>query len=532
MRYHALVARRQNLPANAQSPVLIVGAGPTGLVLAFSLARQGVPVRIVDKNSGPGQASRAMAVHARTLEFYRQFGFGDEVVARGIKMETASMRSRGKEKARISLKNMGGELSPYPFALSLPQDEHEQFLNTKLAALGVKVEWNTELKSLTQDANGVQAVLSRGGVEETASASYLAGCDGARSAVRQGLGIGFPGGTYEHFFYVADVKLDKPMATDITANLGEDAFALVLPVRTSGMHRVVGIIPDGIEKDKATFEDVRSNAETLIGAKIPTVNWFSTYSVHHRVAEKFRLGRCFLAGDAGHIHSPFGGQGMNTGIGDAINLGWKLAAVLKGRAAPDLLDTYEPERIGFARKLVATTDRAFQGVVARGLTGKFMRAWLMPKVMKIATGFGILRRVAFRTLSQTRITYRSSTQWNEGHAGALSGGDRLPWSGQDANFAPLQSLDWQLHVYGEADKTLAAAAQKLNLPLHRFADSAAARKAGFKADAAYLVRPDGYIALVFAQRDTQALEAYARKHALKFAEPAPAPKAAPPAPGL
>jgi 2-polyprenyl-6-methoxyphenol hydroxylase-like FAD-dependent oxidoreductase len=159
----------------------------------------------------------------------------------------------------------------------------------------------------------------------------------------------------------------------------------MLPVRSRGMQRLIGILPDDASAD-AGFEAVRPVLEPLLGIEVEQVNWFSTYRVHHRVAGQFRTNRCFIAGDAAHIHSPAGGQGMNTGIGDAINLSWKLAHVLQGRADAALLDTYEAERIVFARKLVATTDRAFKLVVSEGAGGQLLRSWLLPHVFPLLTG--------------------------------------------------------------------------------------------------------------------------------------------------
>ena len=233
---------------------------------------------------------------------------------------------------------------------------------------------------------------------------------------------------------------------------------------------------------------------------VAKVNWFSTYHVHHRVADHFRKGRAFLLGDAAHIHSPVGGQGMNTGIGDAVNLAWKLAAVLRGRAEASLLDSYEPERIAFARRLVATTDRAFTGVTSSGATARLVRLRLVPLLFPLLFRFRPVRRLMFRTVSQTAVNYRGSSL-SEGRAGPVHGGDRLPWvepespgTGAD-NFTPLDSIDWQVHVYGEASTEIRTACDRRKLPLHVFAWRPAMRRTGLRRNAVYLVRPDGYVAL-------------------------------------
>jgi 2-polyprenyl-6-methoxyphenol hydroxylase-like FAD-dependent oxidoreductase len=226
---------------------------------------------------------------------------------------------------------------------------------------------------------------------------------------------------------VADVKIAGGFKRDLYINLGEHILTLMFPVRSSGMQRLIGLVPPELsERDDSKFEDIRGHVEPLLDVRVTEVNWLSTYRVHYRVADRFRAGRAFLLGDAGHIHSPAGGQGMNTGIGDAINLGWKLAQVLQGRGGPALLDSYEPERIGFARTLVSTTDRAFTPMVAEGMTGEFTRRVLAPLFMTIATRFALSRHAMFRLISQTRIHYAESPL-SEGKAGELEGGDRLPW---------------------------------------------------------------------------------------------------------
>src|SRR5215510_5382874 len=343
--------------------VLVVGAGPTGLVLALWLTRLGVHVRIIEKAAEPETTSRAVAVPARTLELYRQVNISDAVVSGGVKVAAANLWVRGARVARLPLGLLGEGLSPFPFALTYPQDAHERLLIDRLDALGVHVERPAELVRFDQNPERVRAVLRRpDGSEEVCEAAYLAGCDGAHSTVREVLGTGFPGGTYSGLFYVADVDAAGPAADgEIHVDFEEADFLAVFPLRGAGRLRLIGPVtwaPDR-EHRELTFDDVGKRAVGNLRLAIASVNWFSTYRVHHRVAARFRVGRVFLLGDAAHVHSPVGGQGMNTGIGDAVNLAWKLAAVLNGGARESLLASYEPERIGFARRLVATTDRAF-----------------------------------------------------------------------------------------------------------------------------------------------------------------------------
>ena len=497
-------------------PVLIVGAGPTGLVLALRLARHGVPFRIVSQDSGPGQASRAMVVQARTLEFYAQLGLADEVVARGIKVETAHLVERGADAAAISLRDIGAGVSPFPFALSFPQDDHERFLVERLAALGIKVEWNTRLEDFSERDGHVRAELRReGSGEEVCEAEYLCGCDGAHSAVRRRLGLGFAGGPYNQRFYVADVRLARPPAAELLFHVGARSLLVVLPVRSTGMWRLIGVVPPEFgDREQVSFEEIRPSAEELLGCAVDTVNWFATYRVHHRVASQFRVGRAFLAGDAGHLHSPAGGQGLNTGIGDAVNLSWKLAGVLGRRLGAGALDSYGTERIAFARKLVETTDRAFSTMVGEGWGSRFLRGWIMPHLLPAASGFAAVRRAVFGTVSQTRITYRDSAL-SEGQAGEVHAGDRLPWTG--ANFAPLAALDWRLHVYGDVRPALRDAAAALGAAVDGFPWDAATERCGFRRDAAYLVRPDGHVGFASPEQDAATLRAYAGRIGLAAA---------------
>ncbi len=506
-----------------QAPVLIVGAGPTGLNLALSLALRSVPFRLITESEGPGEHSRAMVVQARTLEFYGQYGFANEMVEQGVRAGAAHLREagdggRGREVVSFSFRDLGEGLSPYPFALAYPQDDHERFLVSKLNAAGCAVEWRSRLMSFRQAGDGVRAVISCDGKTEEAEASYICGCDGAHSAVRETLGVGFPGGTYDQLFFVADVKIDRGFERDLYISLGEHILTLMFPVRSGGMQRLIGLVPPELsERSDLTFEDIRGQVEKLLDIRVTEVNWFSTYRVHHRVADRFRTGRAFLLGDAGHIHSPAGGQGMNTGIGDAVNLGWKLAYVLQGRADPALLDSYEPERIAFARSLVSTTDRAFTPMVAEGFMGELTRRFLAPLFITVATRFALSRQAMFRLVSQTRIHYPDSPL-SEGSAGEVHGGDRLPWvrTGAADNFAPLRSLDWQLHVYGEIEEPLATACHELGLAAHVFAWSDATDYGGMEHNAMYLVRPDGHVALAAREQSVTKLRAFLERVGLRF----------------
>lgn len=237
-----------------------------------------------------------------------------------------------------------------------PQDEHERLLIERLAGLGVLVERETEVLSFEETDDRVQVKIRKpDATEENCTVTYVAGCDGARSTTREHLGIGFPGGTYEHLFYVADVQATgETVNGDLNIALERSDFLVVFPLKGEGRARFIGTVRDAPRTDEElSWESVNKGVVEHLRTDVRCVNWFSTYRVHHGVADRFRKGRSFLLGDAAHIHSPVGGQGMNTGIGDAVNLAWKLGAVLRGRGKVSLLDTYEPERIAFARRLVA-----------------------------------------------------------------------------------------------------------------------------------------------------------------------------------
>jgi 2-polyprenyl-6-methoxyphenol hydroxylase-like FAD-dependent oxidoreductase len=500
-----------NLP-DYDTDVLIVGAGPTGLVLALWLARLGVRVRIIDKTAEPGTTSRALGVQARTLEFYAQLGIADAVVSEGRWAKAANLWTSGRRRAHIEFGAIGAGLSPFPYALIYPQDEHETLLIARLVELGVVVERQTELVGFQQADRAVRAQIVRpDGTKEFSRVGYVAGCDGAHSTVRERIGIGFPGGTYEHLFYVADVEADgAALNGELNITFDRNDFLVVFPLKQDGRARFIGTVrSEQNQTGELRWDDVSKNMIDRLRLAVRKVNWFSTYRVHHRVAEHFRSGRIFLLGDAAHIHSPVGGQGMNTGIGDAVNLAWKLASVLRG-ANPRLLDSYEQERIAFARRLVDTTDKAFTQVTSSRATARLVRLQLAPLVAPFLFSSQKARLSLFRTISQIAIQYRGSAI-SSGIAGRVWGGDRLPWVNMDDgcdNFAPLRSLDWQVHVYGEVKPEIETLCSERRFALHVFAYGAATQHAGLRRNAAYLVRPDGYVALASPDGQADKIAAY------------------------
>jgi 2-polyprenyl-6-methoxyphenol hydroxylase-like FAD-dependent oxidoreductase len=421
--------------ASVDVDVLIVGAGPTGLMLANQLARRGVKPRIIDRHSGPAQQSRAMAVQARTMEIYSKMGLIDKALALGARATGANIWANGRWTARIPVGDIGQSMSAFPFVLMLGQDDNELIMGEKLRDYGVTVDWNTELVEIEQHPDHVEATLTLpDGAIQRVKAAWVAGCDGSRSPVRELSGIKFPGAPYEHTFFVADTEATGSMKPgELNVYLWKDGFHLFFPMRGKNGWRVIGILPKRLrQRDDLTFEDVvpaiRQEAGTNLNFR--ACHWFSTYRIYHRAAEHFRDRRCFLLGDAAHIHSPAGAQGMNTGLQDAYNLAWKLALVVQGRADAALLDTYEQERIPVAKRLLETTDRAFQLIVADGWLGSLFRTRILAAVAARAMKFERVRKLAFRTIAQIGISYPGSSMSN-----ALPGlpkdapaaGDRFPW---------------------------------------------------------------------------------------------------------
>lgn len=496
------------------TPILIVGAGPTGLVLALWLRRAGVPFRLIDRANAPGTTSRAIAIQARTLEFYRQLGIDREIVAAGKAARALFFRRKGHVVATARFGDLGAGVSPFPYLVFLGQDAHEKILNERLRALDVEIERGSELLAVQPEGPGAVARIRRAdGTEEEIHAQYLCGCDGAHSPVRHAIAE-FPGGAYSQVFYVADVQASgEQLDLGLQVSVSRDDFCILMPMKNA--LRLIGIVPPELEgRAEITFEDLRPTVRANSGLEVSRVEWFSVYRIHHRVATRFRDGGIFLAGDAGHIHSPAGGQGMNTGIGDAVNLGWKLAAVLRGEAAPQILDTYESERRAFAQVLVRSTDRAFKLIASRNYLGSLVRAYVIPRLFAALTRWKFFLNLMFRTVSQIRIHYRQSLL----SEGTVNAGDRLPYLtfARGDNYEPLATRSWQLHVYGRLSDGLQAFARKRNLPVYQLERNEDAGRKGLARDGMYLVRPDGYLGLADDRQDLAHLQGYLNKWSLRF----------------
>ena len=506
--------------------VLIVGAGPTGLMLANQLIRRGVGARIIDRHSGPAEQTRALGVQARTLEIYQKLGIVGRALELGRIASGANMWAQGRKMARVPLGDAGRLVTPYPYILILGQDDNERIMGERLSALGGAVEWNTELTGIEQQPDGVAATLKLpDGSSATIRAAWVCGCDGARSAVRELNGIGFPGAPYEHVFFVADVEMTGPMVPDeLNVYLWRDGFHLLFPMRGKDHWRIVGILPQALrDRDDLKFEAVLpSFRDEVGGVSVKSCTWFSTYRIHHRCAERFRDGRCFLLGDAAHIHSPVGAQGMNTGLQDAYNLAWKLALVAKGQADAALLDSYEAERLPVARRLLETTDRGFRLVVSDSWLAGLFRTEIAARIAAFAMSFERMQKLAFRAVSQTAIAYRNSAlaKTLDGLPdGAPRAGDRFPWlklklgaaGPAEDLFEKCDDLGFDLFLFGQSLSAGAGAFDAL-VRVHVVpadpANDAALAQAGIPQPSFYLVRPDGYVGLCGARFDAGAVRRY------------------------
>jgi 2-polyprenyl-6-methoxyphenol hydroxylase-like FAD-dependent oxidoreductase len=508
--------------------VLVVGAGPTGLMLANQLARRGVRALIIDRHSGPSLQTRALGVQARTLEIYSHLGIVEGALELGKRTVGANMWAQGRRAARIPVGDIGRDLSPYPFLLILGQDDNERLLGEALRRSGMTVQWNTELIGLVQEGDRVTTQLKQpDGTIREVTAAWVAGCDGARSAVRELSGIRFEGAPYEEVFFVADTEMTGPMVPDeLNVYLWPKGFHLFFPMRGVDHWRVVGIVPPALRgRDDLTLDDVTPSIrkEAGSGLAFQRCSWFSTYRIHHRRAERFRDRRCFLLGDAAHIHSPVGAQGMNTGLQDAYNLGWKLALVASEGADARLLDSYEEERIPVAQRLLSTTDRAFSLVVSNARLAGLLRTRVVPKIMALAMRLETVRRLAFRTISQIGIHYRNSalseTLPGTPDAGPRAG-DRFPWLRPtlSANNPPgdlyrkLDDRRFTLIVIGQPAPPggFAGLGDLLSI-LVIPSDPANTRELArvqIPRTAFYLLRPDGHIAIGGIELDAAAVTRY------------------------
>ncbi len=494
--------------------VLIVGAGPTGLVMAHELARAGVQCRLVDKNAHRATQSRAIAIHSRTLESFELMGLADEFLAAGQRIDAVDIHGADGPIAHVEFSSLD---TRYPYVLGVPQDETERILEEHVAKLGVRVERNTELGGLTLDRAGVSARLRRGNGVEEVEADWVLGCDGAHSTVRDQLSVSFSGATYPEHFVLADIKLTSNLdhgAAQVWLT-GDGALAF-FPLPDNRWRLIIANSPPDWPGAPSLAQ-----CQELVDARRPgnlkltDPRWIAVFRIHRREAGQFRRDRAFLLGDAAHIHSPVGGQGMNIGIEDACNLAWKLGLVIRDGASPALLDSYEAERQPVDERVIRQTDRATRLVAVHGSVARFLRDHLM----SLATQIPAVAEKLGEQISGLGVSYRRSPivdDWPVGGNGPHAG-DRAPDALVDDRQRGVATRLYDIFARHRHTLLLVGgAAEPLpelpemwrpSLVVRRIASSGGdagadlvdragevARRYG-STPAAYLIRPDGYVGL-------------------------------------
>jgi 2-polyprenyl-6-methoxyphenol hydroxylase-like FAD-dependent oxidoreductase len=492
-----------------QTDVLIIGADPTGLALACQFVRYGIDFVMIEKREGVTSYSKALGVHARTLEIYDQLGLAQQAVEEGAIATKARMLKGGEVRAELDLSNLGTGLTAYPFVLFFEQSKNEQLLYDYLKRNGKTVHWQTELIGFSQTDEKVTAqVQTANGGSQQIEAKYLVGCDGPKSLVRHALGLGFAGSTFERIFYVADAQIGWKLPHDaLQVCLTKNSLLVFFPLKGENRYRIVGTFPEEFSKDEgdvlyAEIEQ-RIQTEAEFELHVHDVEWFSTYKVHSRHVSQFSKGRCFLAGDAAHVHTPVGAQGMNTGIQDGYNLAWKLALVLNDKADNTVLETYNEERLENAKRLLQTTDRAFN--VAAGSSGVmvFLRTSVFPYLIKLDP----VKHFLFPLISQISIHYRHSllSQHAFDRQFKVKAGDRMPYfrvAGQSI-YDKLHQPKFHLLIFSNTPSDVQALKTELESWDTKFLDfniipldPQVVEVFGVNQPFSVLLRPDNYIAFI------------------------------------
>lgn len=507
-----------------KTDVIIVGAGPTGLALANQLIRYGVDFIILDEKETTTPFSKAIGVQARTLEIYEQIDLAEKLIEQGIVAGKVRLVESGEVRGEVNLSNVGEGLSPYPFLLLIEQGKHEKILYDHLKSRENDVWWKTRLESFTQDAEGVTAnYRNTNGEIGTIEAKFLVGCDGAKSLVRHTLGLEFEGSTFERLFYVADVEIDWEFAHDaLMVCLAQNTITAFFPLPGENHYRIVGTFPENHDKDEGAilYEEIEKQIieDTKINLDISNVSWFSVYRVHSRRVGKFSLGRCFLAGDSAHVHTPAGAQGMNTGIQDAYNLAWKMALVLRGKSDVKLLETYNEERLANAKKLLQTTDRLFDFGASEEPVTAFFRLHVFPYIAGFALKFDAVKELIFPIISQIGINYRHSSLSETDGNFAVKAGDRMPYFTIDGAsvYEKLKEPKFHLLTFFDGENKPPNFAEILPDELFNFHEFPLypniAEIFGASQSFIVLLRPDNYIGFICEEVSIEKLKKYATEN--------------------
>lgn len=419
-------------------------------MMAAQLLRHGVQPIIIDSKQGPTDQSKALAVQARSLEIYRQLGVIDKIINNGKPAGGVALNEDGKRLAGLSLEETGKGQTKFPYVFLYQQSKNERTLLDFLTANCCPVYWDTNLALLAQGADKVEVKLQSGAETVSLTCDWLVAADGAHSTVRKQLQIPFTGDTYAHEFYLADVELANKELDDslVELYLSKKGFAGFFPMPEDNCYRIIGNLPDFVKTTEGLqLDDVlpHLNGVTKFAARVTHLKWFTTYRLHHRMADNFRKQRAFLVGDAAHIHSPVGGQGMNTGLQDAYNLGWKLAWVCNGEVNEKVLDSYAAERMPVAKELLNTTDRMFKVVMSTSWLTMLFKRWVLPGLLKFVWSKPNIRELFFKRASEIYINYRhSNISLHLSNATKIKAGDRLPYL---AVYDEKQQIETDLHEW-------------------------------------------------------------------------------------
>ena len=491
--------------ATQKTQVVIIGAGPTGLSMAAQLLRYNTDFIILEKNENTTPLSKAVVVQARTLEIFREIGIAEKAIATGRITTAINLFYKGKQKTAVDLAGIGKGSSAFTFALSLEQSKTEKLLADYVLGKGKNIQWKSELMRLEQDTNGVTVhYKDAGGEEQIIKAEYLVGCDGASSVVRHQLGLSFEGDTVPKLFYVTDVTLESSVINknELFIFLIKKGFVLFFPMEGSGHYRIIGILPEGEASADKEVHKIEQFIKTqiIVPIEFKEMRWFSTYKVHSRKATSFRKERCFIAGDAGHIHTPAGGQGMNTGIQDAYNLAWKIAYTTQHTANDSLLESYNTERMENARHLLQSTDRMFDVMAGTTAFFNFLRLNILPGVMSFISSNPVFNKRIFPLISQTGITYPNSVLTIKSKIGEVKAGDRMPYfifSDGKEIFNYLEEPVFKLLFFGSGNKSQFDDLKELRFRVATFFfDEIPKKRFGSSTDFYILLRPDNHISYI------------------------------------
>ena len=489
-----------------QTQVVIAGAGPTGLSMATQLLRYNIDFIIIEKNEKTTHLSKALVVQARTLEIFQELNISEKAVNEGQITTAMNLFYKGKQKAAVNLSGLGEGLSPFPYALSLEQSKTEKLLVDYLFAHEKKIEWNSELTHFEQNEIGVTVYYKDStGQEQKIEAGYLVGCDGAGSLIRHQMGLSFEGDTVPKIFYVADVKLKSTVInkSELFMFMIKKGFILFFPMEGKGHYRIVGILPEAKSvNEQLKFNDIENaiKQQVIVPLDFDEVLWFSSYKVHSRKADSFENGRCYIAGDAAHIHTPAGGQGMNTGIQDAYNLAWKMAYTIKGEVNINVLKTYNSERIENAKHLLQTTDRMFDIMAGINAFWNFIRLNFFPAIMDLITKSAIVKKRIFPLISQTGVSYANSYLTIDSSIGKIKAGIRMPYfifSDGRQIFDYLAEPVFKILFFGNDDRN--SSHQLNNIKLKMLAKAfkeIPAHLFGHEENFYILLRPDNHISYI------------------------------------